>query len=124
MPANDQLTALDASFLELEEADDGAERDRRFEIDGHVRHPTPVAGGRARVPGVDLGLLLASPLWEIALLDGLAGGRWALVSKTHHCLVDGVGSVDPVHLLLGAQPAPREPPAHQSALQPRLPRHG
>jgi hypothetical protein len=47
-------------------------------------------------------------LWEIVLLDGLAGGRWALVSKTHHCLVDGVGSVDAVDLLLGAQPAPRE----------------
>ena len=45
------------------------------------------------------------------LLDGLAGGRWALVSKTHHCLVDGVGSVDVVDLLLGAKPAPREPSA-------------
>ena len=31
------------------------------------------------------------PLWEMVLLDGLADGRWALVCKTHHCLVDGVG---------------------------------
>ena len=51
------------------------------------------------------------PLWEIVLLDGLADGRWALVSKTHHCLVDGVGSVDVVDLLVGAKPAPREPSA-------------
>jgi WS/DGAT/MGAT family acyltransferase len=50
-------------------------------------------------------------LWEIVLLDGLADGRWALVSKTHHCLVDGVGSVGLVDLLLGAESAPREPSA-------------
>ena len=55
------------------------------------------------------------PLWEIVLLDGLADGRWALVSKTHHCLVDGVGSVDVVDLLLDAKPAPREPSAPQRA---------
>ena len=30
----------------------------------------------------------------MVLLDGLDDGRWALVCKTHHCLVDGVGSVD------------------------------
>ena len=42
------------------------------------------------------------PLWEMTLLDGLEGGRWALRSKTHHCLVDGVGSLDIGHLLLDA----------------------
>jgi diacylglycerol O-acyltransferase / wax synthase len=46
------------------------------------------------------------PLWEMVLLEGLAGGRWALVTKTHHCMVDGVGSVDVAHLLLDAEPAP------------------
>jgi WS/DGAT/MGAT family acyltransferase len=46
------------------------------------------------------------PLWEIVLLEGLEGGRWALVTKTHHCMVDGVGSVDVAHLLLDAEPAP------------------
>jgi WS/DGAT/MGAT family acyltransferase len=34
------------------------------------------------------------PLWEIALVTGLADGRWALVTKTHHAMVDGVGSID------------------------------
>ena len=33
------------------------------------------------------------PLWEIVVLE-LADGRWAMVTKTHHCMIDGVGSVD------------------------------
>jgi diacylglycerol O-acyltransferase len=44
------------------------------------------------------------PLWEMVLLDGLEGGRWVLATKTHHCLVDGVGSLDIGHLLLDATP--------------------
>jgi Wax ester synthase/diacylglycerol acyltransferase catalytic domain/WS/DGAT C-terminal domain len=40
------------------------------------------------------------PLWEMAIVEGLADGRWALAHKTHHCMVDGVGSVDVGHLLL------------------------
>ncbi|HYB22956.1 MAG TPA: wax ester/triacylglycerol synthase family O-acyltransferase [Solirubrobacteraceae bacterium] len=40
------------------------------------------------------------PLWEMALVEGLADGRWALAHKTHHCMVDGVGSVDVVDVLL------------------------
>ena len=93
------------------------ERDQRFEIDAHVRHATLPSPGDEREfldwisdfysHRLDRG----RPLWEMVLLDGLAGGRWALVSKTHHCLVDGVGSVDVVDLLLGAKPAPREPSA-------------
>ncbi len=51
----------------------------------------------------------------MVLLDGLAGGRWALVCKTHHCMVDGAGSVDAVDLLLDAEPAPREPSAPRAA---------
>jgi diacylglycerol O-acyltransferase len=51
------------------------------------------------------------PLWEMVLLEGLAGDRWALATKTHHCMVDGVGSLDVGHLLLDATaeaPEPRE----------------
>jgi diacylglycerol O-acyltransferase len=44
------------------------------------------------------------PLWEMTLLEGLENGRWALVTKTHHCLVDGVGSLDIGHVLLDASP--------------------
>jgi diacylglycerol O-acyltransferase / wax synthase len=45
-------------------------------------------------------------LWEMVLLEGLEGGRWALANKTHHCMVDGVGSVDVGHVLLDASPEP------------------
>lgn len=40
------------------------------------------------------------PLWDVMMVHGLAYGHWALVTKTHHCLVDGVGSVEAAHLLL------------------------
>ncbi len=57
------------------------------------------------------------PLWEVVLLEGLTDGRWALAVKTHHCLVDGVGSIDIGRVLLDDMPAPPtsadvgEPPA-------------
>ena len=51
----------------------------------------------------------SKPLWEMVILE-LADGRWALVTKTHHCMVDGVGSVDLATTLLDTEaerPAPR-----------------
>jgi diacylglycerol O-acyltransferase len=48
----------------------------------------------------------ARPLWRMVLLEGLAGGRWALVTKTHHSLVDGVGSIDVGTVLLDTAPVP------------------
>lgn len=40
------------------------------------------------------------PLWEIYLVEGLAHGRFALVTKTHQALVDGFNAVDVAHLIL------------------------
>jgi len=48
------------------------------------------------------------PLWEMVIVEGLEGGRWALASKTHHCMVDGVGSVDVSYLMLDAEPQPAQ----------------
>jgi diacylglycerol O-acyltransferase / wax synthase len=81
-----------------------------FDPDAHVHHATlPAPGGEAELREW-LGefwshrLDRRRPLWEITLLDGLEDGRWALASKTHHCLVDGVGSLDIVHVLLDVSP--------------------
>src|SRR3954451_6515841 len=145
----EHLSPLDATFLELEEADDSAHmhigavlvfdgdapsieevremlsarldllpryrqrlsahhtgglrwpewvEDERFDLGAHVRHATLAA------PGDEAELLdwaadywshrldRGRPLWEVMLVDGLAGRAWALVTKTHHCLVDGGGS--------------------------------
>ena len=60
------------------------------------------------------------PLWEVVLLEGLEGGRWALATKTHHAMVDGVASVGATQVLLDrtragsrtpstSGPAPAEP---------------
>ena len=39
----------------------------------------------------------AKPLWEMWLVEGLADGRFALISKTHHALIDGIAGVDLAH---------------------------
>ncbi len=44
------------------------------------------------------------PLWEMWVIDGLAGGRFALVLKTHHAVIDGIAGVDVGTVLLGMEP--------------------
>src|ERR687886_1413215 len=54
------------------------------------------------------------PLWEIWLVEGLDGGeRFAICSKTHHALVDGISGVDIISVLFDTKPDP-EPPANAS----------
>ncbi|HYI35816.1 MAG TPA: wax ester/triacylglycerol synthase family O-acyltransferase [Thermoleophilaceae bacterium] len=50
------------------------------------------------------------PLWEIYLVEGLEGGRFALLSKTHHALVDGVSGVDIFSVLFDTSADPAAPP--------------
>ena len=93
------------------------EDDDRFDLSAHVRHATLSAPGDESELCEWLGdywshrLDRARPLWEVVLVDGLAGGRWALATKTHHAMVDGVGSIDAGALLLDSEPEPREPRA-------------
>lgn len=46
------------------------------------------------------------PLWETTLLEGLEGGRWALVTKVHHCLIDGMSGAGVTAALLDTEPEP------------------
>ena len=89
--------------------------DARFDISNHVhRAALPSPGGDRELMDW-LGdywshrLDRRLPLWDAVLLEGLEGGRWALITKTHHCMVDGVGSIDVGHVLLDPSPEPRAP---------------
>lgn len=49
------------------------------------------------------------PLWEMYLVEGLQGSRTALVSKVHHCLVDGVSGIELLMIVMDVSPAPLPP---------------
>ncbi len=84
--------------------------DQGFRIGYHVRHSALPS------PGTDEQLLtLASrimsqrldrtkPLWEMWLVEGLTGGRFAIIAKTHHAMIDGVGGVDLLTALFDLTP--------------------
>ena len=44
------------------------------------------------------------PLWEIWLVEGLEGDRFAVISKVHHCMIDGVSGVDLMNILMSPTP--------------------
>lgn len=88
--------------------------DENFDLAFHVRRsalPRPGTSSQllelaSRI--VSRPLDRSRPLWEIYFVEGLEGGRVALLSKSHQALVDGVETVDIGQLLLDAQPTPRE----------------
>ena len=77
-------------------------------------HRAPGAGLRgaaegARRPRVRPALDRDKPLWEIWLVEGLEGDRFAMLSKTHHALVDGISGVDIISVLFDTSPEPAAP---------------
>lgn len=91
--------------------------DQHFAIRHHVRHSTVRAPGgpeQLRAAAARLFALRldrSRPLWEEWLLDGLEGGRWAILSKIHHCMVDGIGSNDLMGLIFATDPSEHPPAA-------------
>jgi Wax ester synthase/diacylglycerol acyltransferase catalytic domain len=63
---------------------------------------------------------LTKPLWEVWLVEGLEQGRWALISKVHHCMVDGVAGTDLMQLIFDLDPDAEHPrpPADWSPARP------
>lgn len=84
--------------------------DPEFNIDYHIRHtalPRPGSDEElkrltARIMGRQLDR--ARPLWEMWVVEGLEGDRFAVISKLHHCMVDGTSGVDLAHLTLSPTP--------------------
>lgn len=91
--------------------------DPDFDLAFHVRHTALAAPGTEDVLRELVGRLLARqldrsrPMWEVYLIEGLADGRFAVVTKTHHAMVDGMASMDIGAVLLDLTPEPRETPA-------------
>ncbi|HEY2386508.1 MAG TPA: wax ester/triacylglycerol synthase family O-acyltransferase [Candidatus Binatia bacterium] len=94
--------------------------DDRFNLSYHVRHthlPKPGDDRQlkrlaARVMSQELDR--GKPLWEMWVVEGLGDGRFAIITKAHHCMIDGVGSVHLTGAMMRATPEldPRfsEPP--------------
>ncbi len=57
------------------------------------------------------------PLWDMTVVDGLSGGRSVLISRVHHCLVDGVSGVGLMNVMLDpALRAQKRKPQHAPPL--------
>lgn len=89
--------------------------DPHFSLRYHVRHTALPAPGTQEQLLTTAGRIFSlrldrdRPLWEMWLVEGLGDGGWALLSKTHHAMVDGVAGVDLAGLLLDPQPTPARP---------------
>jgi diacylglycerol O-acyltransferase len=90
--------------------------DPHFNVVYHVRHtalPAPAGEDELRALA---GRVFAQqldrdkPLWEIWLVDTMGDGRFALICKTHHALVDGISGVDILSVLFDLSPDVEEPP--------------
>jgi diacylglycerol O-acyltransferase len=100
--------------------------DASFNLHYHLRHTRlPLPGderqlkrlaGRVMSQQLDRG----KPLWETWFVDGLEGDRFAIISKVHHCMVDGIGGVEMTTATLRPEPGPDPRLAEQP--RPFLPR--
>ncbi len=82
-----------------------------IDLEHHVHHSALPAPGGERELGQLIARLHSQPLdltrppWEVELIEGLEGGRFALYTKVHHALMDGIGGVK---LLIRAMSADRK----------------
>jgi len=98
--------------------------DPYFNLSYHLRHTAlPAPGGEdilrrtaARIFAQRLDR--TKPLWEIWMVEGLSDGRWALLSKVHHCMVDGVSATDLMTLMFDDSPRAEPESEWQPAPEP------
>jgi WS/DGAT/MGAT family acyltransferase len=85
--------------------------DPYFNIAYHVRHSALPKPGTDEVLRRTAARIFAQhldrrkPLWEIWMVEGLSENRWALLSKVHHCMVDGVSATDLMTVMFDDSPA-------------------
>jgi len=97
--------------------------DPHFDIDYHIRHTAlPAPGGEGELRKL-VGRVMSQPLdrtrplWEIWVVEGLDGGQWAMLCKTHHAMVDGVAGTDLMAVIMDLSPT--APPAEPDQWEPR-----
>src|SRR5271169_5914583 len=92
--------------------------DPSFNLEYHVRHTAlPTPGTREQLQDLTARIFSqqldrSKPLWEMWLIEGLEDNRFALITKTHHSLIDGIAGVDLATVLFDMSPAP--PPISHS----------
>ncbi len=80
--------------------------DPHFDLDYHVRHIGLAPPGAADQLGEQVARIIGRrmdrtrPLWEIYVFEGLADGRWATLTKTHHATIDGASGVIMLKMML------------------------
>jgi diacylglycerol O-acyltransferase len=98
--------------------------DPDFDIHRHVRRVScPAPGGPHELAAIcgsfnATPLDRSRPLWEVCVIEGLAGGRFAFMTKVHHCAVDGVSGSELMVHLFGVERGEREAPVVAPAPRP------
>lgn len=98
--------------------------DARFNLQYHVRHTAlPAPGNEQQLKALAARILSqqldrAKPLWEMWFVEGLEANRFAMLTKVHHCMVDGAAGVDLLTGLLSASPEPSPEDASRWTPQP------
>jgi len=84
--------------------------DPHFNLGFHVRHTgLPSPGSTEQLRNL-VGRVMSSkldrtkPMWEMWQVEGLEDGHWALITKVHHCVVDGIAGTDLLSVVLDADP--------------------
>ena len=89
--------------------------DPHFNLTYHVRATALASPGSEEQLRTLVGRVMSQqldrdkPLWEMWMVEGLESGHWAMMSKTHHCMVDGVSGTDLLTVVLDQEPNPSRP---------------
>lgn len=98
--------------------------DPKFDLRYHIRHTAlPTPGGDEQLKNLIARVMAHRldrdfPLWEYWLVEGLSEGRWALISKVHHCMVDGISGTDLYRVIFDPSPEPAPPIAETRQAPP------
>ncbi|HVE82051.1 MAG TPA: wax ester/triacylglycerol synthase family O-acyltransferase [Myxococcales bacterium] len=100
-----------------------------FDLEYHVRHTALPAPGTIDQLHKLAGWLMSQqldrskPLWEMWLVEGVkgedGGQRFAIVTKTHHCMIDGISGIDIASVLMDGEPEAAPPPSSGPPWRPR-----